>query len=324
MAWMKQIKSGEKLALKLTPTERKLLLEGLTSLPPEYESKVEITPVKLTLDELEELGGYIATEGNHPSNQKLQKKLGPIIQKIQLLLDTHTDDQPPKILKIADAKKAKPQAGPKSSRKTDKPAKSKKATTPGQVFQFKINLLKSQPPIWRRIQVQDCTLDQLHEYIQTAMGWENSHLHHFRINEQLFGNPDLIQEDFEDMDYEDSTTIRLSDILPRSGEQFRFQYEYDFGDAWNHEILFEGCPEAEKGRKYPVCLEGKRACPPEDCGGSWGYPDFLDAIQNPDNQRHEELLEWIGGEFDPDEFNPAKATKAMRKGLPDWRSIAGW
>jgi hypothetical protein len=78
------------------------------------------------------------------------------------------------------------------------------------------------------------------------------------------------------------------------------------------------------GGKYPLCPEGERACPPEDCGGIWGYPDFVEAIQNPDHERHEDLLEWVGGSFDPEEFDPAKATKAMRKGLPDWRSMAGW
>lgn len=187
------------------------------------------------------------------------------------------------------------------------------------VYQFKITLQESHPPIWRRIQVQDCTLDKLHEHIQTAMGWTNSHLHHFRVGEQLYGDPDLMQENFEDMEYKDSTTTKVSDILPRSGRRFRFQYEYDFGDSWYHEVLFEGIVRAEPKVKYPLCLEGERACPPEDCGGIWGYADFVDAIQNSDNERHEELLEWVGGKFDPEKFDAAKATKAMRKGLPDWR-----
>src|ERR1700747_2518317 len=93
------------------------------------------------------------------------------------------------------------------------------------------------PPIWRRIQVQDCTLDKLHEHIQTAMGWTNSHLQHFRIGEQLYGDPDLLQENFDDMEYKDSMTTKISDILPRTGKRFRFQYEYDFGDSWYHEVL---------------------------------------------------------------------------------------
>jgi hypothetical protein len=192
----------------------------------------------------------------------------------------------------------------------------------GLAYQFKITLLGVKPPVWRRIQVQDCTLDTLHEHIQTAMGWTNSHLHHFRVGEHLFADPMLMEENFEDMDYVDSTTTMASDIVPKSGKQFRFLYEYDFGDSWDHEILFEGCPKADAGRQYPVCLEGERACPPEDVGGMWGYTEFLEAIGNEKHKRHEELLEWIGGSFDPEEFDPAKATKAMKQGLPDWRRMA--
>jgi hypothetical protein len=189
------------------------------------------------------------------------------------------------------------------------------------VYQFKITLLESHPPIWRRIQVQDGTLDKLHEHIQTAMGWTNSHLHHFKLGDQLYGDPELMQENFEELEYKDSTTTRISDILPKSGKRFRFLYEYDFGDSWYHEVLFEGVLRAESKVRYPLCLEGTRACPPEDCGGIWGYPDFVEAIQNPHHERHEELLEWVGGGFDPEAFDVAKATKAMKKGLPDWRRM---
>src|SRR5205085_1614856 len=93
---------------------------------------------------------------------------------------------------------------------------------------------------------------------------------------------------------------KISDILPKAGKRFRFQYEYDFGDSWDHEVLFEGTVPAEPRVKYPRCLEGERACPPEDCGGVWGYADFVQAIQNPDHEQHEELLEWVGGRFDPE------------------------
>ena len=192
------------------------------------------------------------------------------------------------------------------------------------VYQFKITLRESQPPIWRRIQVKDCTLDKLHEHIQTVMGWTNSHLHHFKIGEQYFGDPMLMQETFDEMGYVDSTTSNLSDIIPENRKKFRFDYEYDFGDSWHHEILWEGCPKEEPGKKYPLCVEGERACPPEDCGGIWGYPGFIEAIENPEHERHEELLEWIGGSFDPETFDPAAATKAMKKGLGDWRREAGW
>jgi hypothetical protein len=199
------------------------------------------------------------------------------------------------------------------------PAKARRSKTAEAVFQFKITLLGSKPPIWRRIHVRDCTLDELHEHIQTAMGWTNSHLHHFKLGEQLYGDPDLIQENFAEFDYEDSTKTMLSDLIPTKVKAFRFVYEYDFGDSWNHEVLFEGRKPIEPETKYPLCLDGKRASPPEDVGGIWGYPDFLEAIRDPENERHEELQDWSGGSFDPEEFDPKKATKAMRKGLPDWR-----
>jgi hypothetical protein len=189
------------------------------------------------------------------------------------------------------------------------------------VYQFKITLLDSQPPIWRRIQVKDCTLDKLHEHIQTAMGWTNSHLHHFRIGEQLYGDPLLMAENFEDMGYEDSTLTKLSALVPAKGKRFRFEYAYDFGDSWQHEVRFEGCVEAERGKRYPLCLEGARACPPEDVGGVWGYADFVKAVQNPDHEEHERMLEWVGGEFDPEAFDPAVATNRMKRGLPDWRRM---
>lgn len=123
------------------------------------------------------------------------------------------------------------------------------------LYQFKITLLGSKPPIWRRIKVGDCTLDKLHDHIQTAMGWTNSHLHHFRIGEQLFGDPMLMEEDMEEMNYKNSTRTKLSKIVPSTGKRFSFTYEYDFGDGWEHEVLFEGCPKKESGRICPLCLE---------------------------------------------------------------------
>jgi hypothetical protein len=207
-----------------------------------------------------------------------------------------------------------------ATRALDQPRQGGSKPDAEQVFQFKVTLLESHPPIWRRIQTKDCTLDKLHEHIQTAMGWTNSHLHHFRVGEQLYGDPELMQENFEEMEYKDSTATKVSDILPEGGKRFRFQYEYDFGDSWDHEVLFEGVVRAESGKKYPLCLEGARTCPPEDCGGIWGYPDFVEAIQNPGHEQHEELLEWVGARFDPEAFDPVEATRAMRKGLPDWRN----
>jgi len=202
----------------------------------------------------------------------------------------------------------------------DLQAKVKKASLSDTVYQFKITLLESNPPIWRRIQVKNCTLDKLHEHIQTVMGWTNSHLHHFKVGEQLYGDPVLMEENMEEMDYRDSTRTKLSAILPKTGKRFRFVYEYDFGDSWEHEVVFEGCPKAEAGRQYPICLEGERACPPEDVGGMGGYADFLEAIRDKTHEERAAMFEWVSGWFDPEEFDPVTATKSMKKGLPDWRN----
>jgi hypothetical protein len=207
-----------------------------------------------------------------------------------------------------------------AERAVEKYGKSKIHRIPAaqRIFQLRISLKEIEPEIWRRIQVKDCTLDKLHEHIQTAMGWTNSHLHHFRIKDQLYGDPMLMEENFEELGYEDSTTTKLSDILPKSGKPSRFEYEYDFGDGWAHEILFEGCLRAEKGTRYPLCLEGERACPPEDVGGTGGYAEYLEALADPKHEEHESYLEW-GGPFDPEKFDAQAAAKRMRRGLPNWR-----
>lgn len=191
------------------------------------------------------------------------------------------------------------------------------------LYQLKITLKNIEPPIWRRIQIKDCTLDKLHERIQTSMGWTNSHLHQFTINGILHGDPQLLGEGFED-DPEaiDSLDTRLIDIVPEDGSRFTFDYEYDFGDGWRHEILFEGCLRAEKGARYPLCVEGEMACPPEDVGGTCGYQEYLEVMADPKQERHEEFMQWRGS-HDADKFDAGAATKRMRRGLPNWRK-EGW
>jgi hypothetical protein len=191
------------------------------------------------------------------------------------------------------------------------------------LFQFKITLLNSKPPIWRRIQVHDGTLDKLHEHIQTAMGWMNCHLHQFKIDGQVYADPDLMEEDFEAWGCADSTSTMVSDVLPQNAKRCSFFYEYDFGDSWHHEVLFEGCPPPEPRFKYPRCLEGERACPPEDIGGIYGYYNYLAALADPKHEMHDAYLQW-NGPFEPENFDSVKATRAMRKGLPDWRKEDPW
>jgi len=188
-----------------------------------------------------------------------------------------------------------------------------KATQPAAVYQLKITLKDVKPPVWRRVQVKDCTLDKLHEHIQTAMGWTNSHMHHFRIDGRLYGDPRLLAETFGELNYADSTRTRLGDILPEGNGRSRFEYEYDFGDGWRHEVLFEGFPSSGPKAKSPLCLEGERACPPEDCGGPPGYGDYLAAIADSQDEQHEEMLKWRGP-FDPEAFNAKAASMAVWTG----------
>jgi len=189
------------------------------------------------------------------------------------------------------------------------------------LYQFKITLLDVDPVIWRRIQIKNCSVDKLHECIQTAMGWTNSHLHRFEVQGIVCGDPELLCDDPDSFVGTNSRETMVRDIVPRSGARFQFSYEYDFGDRWKHDVLFEGCVASEKGVRYPVCLEGERACPPEDVGGVSGYEEFLEAIADPSHPEHKEWMTWAGGDFDPTRFDPKAATKDMQRGLLDWRHL---
>ncbi len=177
----------------------------------------------------------------------------------------------------------------------------------GDIFQIKVKLLHSSPPIWRRIQVtSDTTLSELHYVIQVAMGWEDCHLHQFFV----MGNTSSIPDPAGGTDFEDEGSVRLAKILRR--RKSKMMYEYDFGDGWVHEIVLEDILPAEPGADYPVVVTGRRACPPEDCGGIWGYYRVLDAIEDPDHADHEEMKEWFEESFGPAEFYPEVANSIFR------------
>ncbi len=183
------------------------------------------------------------------------------------------------------------------------------------LYQFRVTLSESKPQIWRRIQIKNCTLERLHEHVQLAMGWANEHLHRFRIRDEIYGDAQLLDDGFEDQyEFIDSTGLKISDIVPKSGQRFTFRYEYDFGDGWVHEILFEGCLTATEGAKYPSCVEGERACPPEDVGGIDGYNEYLKIIGDPDHEQHDEMLKWRG-KLDPERFDSKKASRKMQLGM---------
>ena len=186
------------------------------------------------------------------------------------------------------------------------------------IYQFKITLKEIEPPIWRRIQVKECSLDKFHEHIQTAMGWESCYAYEFTINGMFYSDPDVLHPEFEDFGV--ASTVRLSEFVPENGKRFRFQYEHDFDFSWEHEILFEGCLRVEKGTGYPICLEGERACPLDDVGGLHGYQEYLEAITDPNHEHHQEFME-CRGPYDPEAFDAKAATKKMRRGLPNWREM---
>ena len=158
-----------------------------------------------------------------------------------------------------------------------------------QIYQIKISLLDTKPPIWRRIQVPDhYNLSDLHYAIQNAMGWENSHLYEFIGNTR-----EPIPEKH-----------KIEKIL--SLKNNKIYYEYDFGDGWMHEILLEKILSPLVGAEYPVCIAGKMACPPEDCGGIPGYYNLLEIIKNSKHPEYKFMKEWVGHEFNPKEFDPKK------------------
>jgi hypothetical protein len=175
-----------------------------------------------------------------------------------------------------------------------------KSKTPAPIYQIKVTLRGSKPPIWRRLLVSsEITLATLHDIIQIAMGWDNSHLHAFEIAGIQYSEP--VEDLFDDLGFSDEGRVKLSKIVPTEG--FSFRYEYDFGDSWDHIILVEKMLPADPPQIVPVCITGKRACPPEDVGGVWGYDTFLKAIKNPDYPDHDIYTEWIGDDFDSEAFD---------------------
>jgi len=179
------------------------------------------------------------------------------------------------------------------------------------VYQLKISLLNAKPPIWRRILVPGTiNLGDLHTVLQIVMGWTDSHLHQFIANNKFYG----IQDeglDF-DMEIEDESQYKISELLKK--EKRTIAYEYDFGDSWRHNIVLEKILPFENDKELPVCVTGKRACPPEDCGGIWGYTELLQILKDSSHPEHHEMLDWLGGEFDSEKFdvNETNAVLAER------------
>ena len=212
------------------------------------------------------------------------------------------------------------------------------------IYVVRVTLNGSKPAIWRKLAVpSDIVLADLHEVIQIAMGWTDSHLHQFRLHDKGFKpTPEEIarrirEDDFgetfmdrmgghrvfvtkvtpwgdpTDMEGEDEEEFTLGEVCPKV--KSKLIYEYDFGDDWEHTIEVQKIIESEPGVQYPVCLGGKKACPPEDCGGIWGYYELLETIADPDADDHEDMVEWLGGDFDADAFDMDEVNAF----LAEWR-----
>lgn len=176
------------------------------------------------------------------------------------------------------------------------------------IYTLRIELQGIHPLIWRRLQVPTAiALPRLHDVLQVAMGWTDSHLHSFRIGELEYTNADELDE----LDMLDEKGRKLESLLGKAIREFG--YLYDFGDSWDHRIVVESIAEPQPDWPYPLCMAGQRACPPEDVGSTGGYQDFLEAIANPDHEEHDSTLIWIGGAFDPEGFDINCVNRELRR-----------
>jgi hypothetical protein len=180
------------------------------------------------------------------------------------------------------------------------------------VYQIKITLKRSRPPIWRRVLVtSDTTLSALHRIVQSAMGWHNAHLHLFEHAGEYYAapRPDGGLSDWA-LNVDDYT---VGEIFADEGQ--KVIYQYDLGDSWKHIVLLEKILPLDPQEDYPVCIKGRRACPPEEIGGTWGYEYFLEALQDPQHPDHDEYMEWGAG-FDPETFDLDEINEELRKRWP--------
>ena len=180
---------------------------------------------------------------------------------------------------------------------------------PQRIYQLKATILGTKPPVWRRLLVAETTtLLRLHDVLQAAFGWWDSHLHEFEIDGVSYGTDD--GEGWGPPPKDESRT-RLGAV---ARQDTKLKYVYDFGDNWRHAVLVEKVLPAEPGAHYPACTGGRRACPPEDCGGVWGYEQFVAAISDPQHAEHDSMLEWVGGAFDPDAFDATDFAQRLQLG----------
>ncbi len=280
----------ESIPFSLTEKQREALIQA-TRLKRSIKTRLEqaasgTRSIEFTNQELIHLENE-AQEGLWYAPQPQKRRLDAVLDKLSALLDA---------LEERDLK-----------------ARRRKNPASGDIYQLKVTLKGSKPAIWRRIQVPDGTLGELHDILQVAMGWDDSHLHQFIVGGEYYGVPADDDDFFMSEETRDEEDILISQIAKKGGKA-RFTYEYDFGDSWEHEIVVEKALEPGTDIKYPRCVGGARACPPEDCGGIWGYSDFVAAMADPNHENHENVTEWFAGEFDPEAFDAEAVNKQLGSG----------
>lgn len=176
------------------------------------------------------------------------------------------------------------------------------------MYQIKVTLNGIRPPVWRRLLVPGSfSLKDLHGVLQVAIGWTDSHLHQFVARGTFYGPPD---PEFG-MERRNEARVRLDEVLRTKNDGMT--YEYDFGDGWEHKIILEKVLANAEQDGAPSCVAGARACPPEDCGGVWGYANLLNIISDRSHPEHEEMLEWLGDRFEPERFDISETNRALAK-----------
>lgn len=274
---------------------------------------------------------YIQSFGLSPTQSEIARGLGVAAPSVHQMMKTLENKEiirrlpgVPQSIEILVARDSIPKwKGKRISRTViewtlDRPAsriRSAKENSASPIYRLKIVLVGTSPPIWRRIETKDVSLGELHDLIQTAMGWTNSHSYEFQVADIRYSVPEILDNSFGDLDAIDESGVRISALCDQHGPKLRMNYMYDFGDSWEHVVTFEKIIPPESGASYPRCTGGKRACPPEDIGGVFGFGEFVEAITDPSHELYAEFLD-LYGPFDPEYFDPAEATRQMKKGLP--------
>jgi pRiA4b ORF-3-like protein len=301
----------DRLRCKLSEAQRKIMAELCPDLSPQLKlDEPNQRSVELTRQELDRV-----LEPARAALSEAKSFRKSTLDKVVKILANATPPQSPEQRtprRASGQSVFEPAAGGTASARSSRKPRSSTATR--QVYQFRVELQGTQPPIWRRIQVEDCTLEVLHLVIQGAMGWDLSHLYEFEVQGVRYTSRSPAGLDWGgdvDLDGADAGSVRISELMP-SNHRLQLRYVYDFGDSWEHVVKLEQVLSATPGTRYPLCIDGARACPPEDCGGLYGYFDFVAAITDPRHEQHEEMLDWHGP-YNPEAFDVSTATKTMRK-----------